>query len=205
MWAAVLVVARQHDADALAFQYRERSRAEIENDVMDIGGSTFAGEFQVAGDFRDCRLAPAEQIDTRLARGGGGFHPSARTLVCVIEQCCRFVVDRFRCRDRGAVCIRNFLDLRQVAPGKLLLEREWRLHLHEVVDRAGRAGRYAVHAEIAFRDIDDIVIRVMCHRPDRARRLARVAADAHGGVDQVLLDGRGHVVSILSCPQLSRA
>src|SRR5262249_4321879 len=74
-----------------------------------------------------------------------------------------------------------------VATGELQLKRIGLGHHAPIVDRAGRARRDAIHAVIADRGIDHIIVAVMRHRIDRTCLFAGVAANAYLGIDQVLL------------------
>src|SRR5262249_29592498 len=79
---------------------------------------------------------------------------------------------------------------RQRVPPELLVERVHALprDVAPAVDGAGRTGRDARVAAVAHGRIDDVVARVVRDRVDRSRLLARVAADADLGIDQVLAD-----------------
>ena len=110
--------------------------------------------------------------------------PAAQPLARFLEQRADLVFQRL---DRLAGIAAFDLRLRrQVAPGKLFLERIRRCDHAPVVDGAGRAWRDAVHAVIADFDVHHVVVVVMRHRIDRAGLLAGVAPDADLGVDQVL-------------------
>ena len=98
------------------------------------------------------------------------------------------IVDRL-CRCIGRVA--EILLCRQLVPAVLLVDRECGIDNAPVVDRASRAGRDAIEAEIALLRIDDVVVGVVRDCADRARCLARVAADADLGIDEMLLFERG--------------
>ncbi len=86
MRPAAVVVAGQHDADALAFEHRKRGRAEVENDVVNFCAGVGPGEFQIAGDLGFRRCTAAEEIDARLTRGSRRLHLAACTFMCVVEK-----------------------------------------------------------------------------------------------------------------------
>ena len=131
-------------------------------------------------------LVAVVEVDGRLGGGRRRHRLAAEALARLLEQRPDLVLERL---DRGArrLALRHLLLRRQLAPGELLGERVGPRHDAPVVDRAGRARRDAVHAVIADRGIDDVVVVVMRDGVDRARLLAGVAPDADLGIDQVLL------------------
>ena len=199
--------ARRHDADRLAFEHRERRRAEVEHDVVRVVVAADLGHAHVAGDRRRDRLLrrlravevgigvrrrPGRQLRAELRRvedGDAGLLGDRRG-------------GRRRERrlgfDGGAF---GQLGGRQLVgqhvPAELRFEAVGAAARHPapVVDGAGRARRDAGVALLALRDVDDVVARVVRDRADRAGGLAGVAADADLRVDQVLPDDPavGHV------------
>ncbi len=176
------VDARRQDAERLAFEHRERRRAEIEDDVPDIRRRAVRRQPVIARHRRDRRLVLRIQVHVRMRRrprrrrgpalsGGRDF----RQLPDVA-------------RDVG---LRVHLEVggrRQRVPRELVVERVRRglLHLMPVIDRAGRAWRNACIAAVALREVDDVVARIVRDGADRAGRLAGVAANADLRIDQVL-------------------
>ena len=149
-----------------------------------LGG--VVGEAEIADDGRRGRLVAVVEVDRRLRGRRRRHRLAAEALARLLEQRPDLVLERL---DRGArrLALRHLLLHRQLVPGELLGERVGPRHDAPVVDRAGRARRDAVHAVIADRGIDDVVVVVMRDRVDRAGLLAGVAADADLRVDQVLL------------------
>ena len=184
MRLAVGAGAGRDDADALAFQHRERLVAEIQNDVTHVVVGVVVGEPEIAGDGRFRRPRPIIQIDRRLRGGMRRHRPAAQPLARFFQQRADFIFQRL---DRFAAVAAVDLRLRrQVAPGKLLFQRIGFCDNAPVVDGAGRARRDAVHAVIADFGVDHIVVVVMRYRIDRASLLAGVAPDADFRVDQML-------------------
>ena len=149
-----------------------------------LGG--VVGEAEIADDGRRGRLVAVVEVDRRLRGGRRRHRLAAEALARLLEQRPDLVLERL---DRGArrLALRHLLLHRQLAPGELLGERVGPRHDAPVVDRAGRARRDAVHAVIADRGIDDVVVVVMRDGVDRAGLLAGVAPDADLRIDQVLL------------------
>ena len=176
--------ARRDDADALAFQHRKRLVAEIQDDVAHVGIGVGMGEAEIAGHRRLRGLAAVVEIDRRLAGGMRRHRLAAEPLARFLKQRADFIFQRLD-RFAGLAAV-DFLLRRQVAPGKLLLQRIGLCDNAPVVDRAGRARRDAVHAVIADFGVDHVVVVVMRHRVDRAGLLAGVAPDADFGIDQML-------------------
>ncbi len=180
--------ARRHDADRLPFQHREHRAAERQHDVTDIAPAFRCRDAEIALHRGDRRLVATIEIDRGLGGRGRRHRLAADAGVRLGEQRIDLVLDRLR-RRRGGLA--DILLRRQLAPAELLVERIGARDHAPVVDRAGRAGRDAVHAEIALGGVDHVVAVVVRDRADRARRLAGIAADADLGIDEMLLLVRG--------------
>ncbi|MCY1236144.1 hypothetical protein D9M72_487870 [compost metagenome] len=168
--AAAGVGARRHDADRLAFEHRERRRAEIQHDVVrvifaaDIGHTHIAGHR--GGDGLVCGLGA---IDVGVGmRGGPRRHGGA--IAGAVEGFLAGAGQRRRGGNLrrgglrpGAGCQVGQLLWRQFfwqrVPGQLLFDAvgaQFR-HIAPVVDRAGRTRGNAGHAQVALVGIDHIV------------------------------------------------
>ena len=210
--AALVVHAGRDDADRLAFEHRERHGAEVEHDVVrvvvaagvlaDLGDAHIAdhrGGDGLLGGFR------AVEVGVRV-RGGPGRQRGA--VLRAVE--CGLAIGRRGQRHRrgfdvGRSAIRHprlgqLLGCQlggQLVPLQLHLGGvgQHARHHAPVVDRAGRAWRDAVHAQVALAWIDHVVARIVRDRAHRTDRLAGVAADADLRVDEVLADDCrvGHV------------
>jgi hypothetical protein len=187
-----------HDADRLAFEHREGGRAEVEDDVADVAPGIRGSEAEVAGDRGDGGALSAKEIHTWLGGRAWGTRHAAGTFVGLLEQGGRLVVNSIDPCRLGAAALLGLDDFgRELHPSELVLKRERRLHHHEVVDGARRAGAHTIHAEITLVDVDDVVVGVVRHGANRACRLAGVAADADFGVNQVLFDEGVHATVLM--------
>ncbi|MNT16790.1 hypothetical protein D3C72_1519080 [compost metagenome] len=198
--AAVGVGARRDDADGLAFQHRERGRAEIQHDVVGVVFAADFGHAHIAGHGGGDGLMRgfgAVQVGVGMRGGprryGGAVAGAVEDFFAGAGQ--RRYGGIGRCglhvgagRQVGQLLRREFL--RQRIPAELFFDAVGAQPRHgaPVVDRAGRARGNAGHAQVALVGIDHVVARVVRDRAHRAGRFAGVAADADLGIDQVLLD-----------------
>ena len=155
--------------------------------MADVALGVCGRDAEIALHGRDGRLLATIEIDRRLRRAVRRRDLTASASMCAGKQLRHVIFERLVGIGRGVAEI--FL-LRQFAPGILVIDRVRGLDHAPVVDRSGRARRDAIHAEIALLRIDHIVVGVMRDGADRTRRLARIAADADLGIDEVHLAER---------------
>src|SRR5579863_4396944 len=186
MRLAVLIGARRGYANALAFQNRERRLAEVQDDVLDVIVRGRIGEAVRPDHCRDGGAGAAEEVDARLRRRRRRDALAADAGMGARDDLVDLVLERFY--RAFAAGLRDRFLRRQLAPGELLIERIGFGDDPPIVDRAGWAGRDAIHAVIALLGVDHVVGAIVSDRADRARLLAGVAADAHLRVDHVLFD-----------------
>ena len=211
---AALVGARRHDADGLALQHREGHGAEVQDDVVRVVFGAHVGDAHVAGDGGRHRLlggARAVEVGVgvrgRPGRDGGAIAGGCRASAGLrrvdggglgLRLGLQGVVGLLIARQcvfghAGFGQLRGRQLFGQLEPAELLFQRVGLGLGHQApaVDGAGGAHRHAVHAHLAGVGTDHVVVRVVRDGVDGARRLARAAADADGGVDQVLLEDGG--------------
>ena len=191
MRPALCVGAGDDDADALAFQNGKSGPAQVKNDVTDVGAGVCGRQPEISGHCRFRRIAAAEQIHAWRARRGRRPHTAVRALVGLCEEIGDFGIDGFDAALDIAVA-GLFERLRQFGPGQLIVQRERRRHRDEVIDRAGRTGRDAGHAEITRRGIDHVVVVIVGDGAGRTSGLAGIAADTDRGIDQMLAHRCSH-------------
>ena len=201
------VGAGRDDADRLPLQHRKRQAAKVQHDVVGVVVVPDVGHAHITGHGGGDKLVRGlGAVEVGVGVGGRPGRAGGAVLCRAERRCggaaggCRAVgVGRGQRVGRHTrLGQRLGTELgRQLIPGQLLGRRVSpdARHGTPVVDRAGRAGRDAGHAQIALVGIDHVVAIVVRDGSHGADRLAGVAADADFGVDQVLSD-HGHGVHV---------
>ena len=189
VWSAVRVVARRHDADRLAFKNWKVGGGEIKDNVACIAFGVLVRQTVVALDAGDRGFLACEQVDRRLRGRRRRHRPTADAGVGLGKQSLDLIIEGFddiRCSRRRTAAFGEFFLFGEFVPGELIFQRVGACDDAPVVDRARRAWRDAVHAEVTLLEIHDDIVVVMRDRVDRALLLAGVAANADFRVDQML-------------------
>ncbi len=203
---------RRDDPDRLALEHGKRHGAEIEHDMVGIVVPADLRHPHIADDGRrDEFLRRARPVEIGVGvRGGprrndggevgGGECALAFRLRGRRRRGFRGKVKR---GDAGGGKVLGRQLRRQRVPAELRLDAIGARPRHDppIVDAAGRTGGNAGHAKVANRGVHHVVALVVRDRPDRASRLAGVAADADLRIDQVLPDDRG--VDVFQCASSS--
>src|ERR1022692_448081 len=150
--------------------------------MPDVAAGVVGGKSEVSADRGDRRLLDRIDVDVGM-RGRPRWKGFAALAGVGDRRNPSYLRRHIRGRPRTDLGLR-----RQAIPRELFGERI-RLHLVHLapaVDGSRWAGRDAIIAEVALVSIHDVVARVMRNRVRWTRLLARVAADADFGVDEVL-------------------
>ena len=179
---AARVGAGRQDADRLPFEHRERRALEVEHDVTNVALGVLVGEPVVADHGRDRRFFCG--VEAHVGVRGRPRRRHGPRGACGLGHDARDVVGEARVAHAGRVGRGRVV--RERLPPELLGDGVRRLDTAVAVDGARGAGRDAVVAAVARVERDRVLPRVVGNRLGFAHLLARVAANAHVRVDEVL-------------------